>query len=255
MPRDARAARPARSGGGARVRLLDGFDVYQDGNSLDLPPGTQRLVALVALHRRQAQRSLLAGQLWPEAGEDEALARLRSALWRLRRRCCHVVETGSGEVRLAPGTAVDVDELEARTRRLIDPGARLQPADEDPAGLCGELLPDWWEDWVLTERERLRQLRLHALEHLAERMASSDRYARALDVALAAVALEPLRESPHRLVMSIHLAEGNRSEALRAYESYRELLRTELGVTPSPRMEAVVASLHGRSDRSGTRVT
>ncbi|HEY6203669.1 MAG TPA: bacterial transcriptional activator domain-containing protein [Candidatus Limnocylindria bacterium] len=79
----------------------------------------------------------------------------------------------------------------------------------------GELLADWCDEWVLLERERLRQLRLHALEVLTQRLVTVGRYADAMEVALAALRSEPLRESAHRAVISVHLAEGNRSEALR----------------------------------------
>lgn len=234
----------APPGRGARVGLLDGFRLLVDGEPVDLPPATQRLVALIALRRRPAQRTSLAGSLWPEATEHEALARLRSALWRLRQRCCVTVEAGSGHVQLLAGTTVDVHELECRAQRLLDPAAPLLPGDDDPAWLRAELLPEWWEEWVVVERERLRQLRLHALEVVAERLTAREEFARAIDVALAAVAVEPLRETPHRLLIRIHLAEGNRSEALRVYDAYRDALTVELGVAPSPRMHDLVASLH-----------
>jgi hypothetical protein len=69
---------------------------------------------------------------------------------------------------------------------------------ETPWAIRGELLPGWYDDWVMFERERLRQLQLHALETMAHRLAKEHRYADAVDVALAAVRLEPLRERhPH----------------------------------------------------------
>jgi DNA-binding SARP family transcriptional activator len=233
--------------GAVRVGLLDGFALFQGGRALEVAPGSQKLLAFLALRERPAPRSLVAGQLWPEAGEDEALARLRSALWRLRRRSHLVVESHNGHLRLVHSAAVDVREMHVQVARLLDLSRPLAPGDEDPCKLYCELLPDWWDDWVVVERERLRQLRLHALESLAARLAGERRFARALDVALAAVAAEPLRETPHRSVIAIHLAEGNRSEALRCYEAYRTLLCAELGVEPSPRMEALVATLRDES--------
>lgn len=64
--------------------------------------------------------------------------------------------------------------------------------------------------------------------------------AEAIEVGLAAVHNEPLRESAHRAVISVHLAEGNRSEALRHYAYYRQLVNDELGIEPSTRMEMLV---------------
>jgi DNA-binding SARP family transcriptional activator len=97
----------------------------------------------------------------------------------------------------------------------------------------GDLLLGWYEDWVLVERERLRQLRLHALEALSGLLLAVGDLPTAVEAALAAVAIEPLRESAHRAVIQAHLAEGNRVEALRQYASLRQLLRDEVGVEPS----------------------
>ena len=62
---------------------------------------------------------------------------------------------------------------------------------------------------------------------------------------LAAVAAEPLRESAHRAVVSVHLEEGNVSEAIRQYRLCRRLLGTELGIEPSERMQVLVRGLDG----------
>jgi hypothetical protein len=72
----------------------------------------------------------------------------------------------------------------------------------------GELLPGWYEDWVLVERKRLRQLRMHALEALAEKLTEAGRYGVAMPAAYAAVRADPVRESAHRAVVRVHLAEG-----------------------------------------------
>ncbi|MQA86310.1 MAG: hypothetical protein GEV03_17165 [Streptosporangiales bacterium] len=90
------------------------------------------------------------------------------------------------------------------------------------------------------------QVRLHALEALCAHHRASGRLDTALQAGLAAVACEPLRESAHRQLARVHLAEGNPSEALRQYDLYRRLLRTELGLAPSPKFRQLVAPLLGR---------
>lgn len=80
---------------------------------------------------------------------------------------------------------------------------------------CRDLLPGWYEDWVLAERDGLQHLRLRALEEVAEVLLRRGRCSEALDAALAAVRRDPLRESTLRLVLRIHVAEGKRVEALR----------------------------------------
>ena len=64
-----------------------------------------------------------------------------------------------------------------------------------------------------------------------------------MEAALLAVAAEPLRESAHRALLQAHIAEGNMGEALRDYGRYRDLLRRELGVAPSPLIERLVGRL------------
>ena len=110
------------------------------------------------------------------------------------------------------------------------------------ADLVGDLLPDWYDDWLQDEREGLRQTRLHALESLARRLSASGRHADAIQAALAAIRLEPLRETAHHTLIEIHLAEGNWSEACRQFQRCRRLLREELGVEPSDSMRLLLES-------------
>jgi DNA-binding SARP family transcriptional activator len=228
----------------ARVTLLDGFglDLHGDGrpsSAHTLPPGVQRLVAHLSLSRR-VSRSATAGRLWPEVSEAHAQGSLRSALWRLQKAAPGVVEVSGDVLRLVAGVRVDVRELSDWAQRAItSPGAVAQAAVPD-AALSGDLLPGWYDDWVLVERERLHQLRLHALEAAAMALASHGRYWDALQTAYAAVRAEPLRESAHRTIVRVHLAEGNDFEAVRAYDLFRTMLRDELGVLPTEQMTRLV---------------
>lgn len=95
-------------------------------------------------------------------------------------------------------------------------------------------------------QESHRQQRLHALERLSTLLRRAGRFPAALQAALAAVACEPLRESAHRRVVEVHLAEGNASEALRHYDAYRRLLAHDLGLAPSPAIRNLVGPLLGR---------
>jgi len=102
-----------------------------------------------------------------------------------------------------------------------------------------DLLPGWYDDWVIFERERIRQQLLHALEALSRRLADLGRCAEAVDVAISAVGADPLRESANRVLIEVHLAEGNVVEARRTYERYREAVRRELGVEPGEQLASL----------------
>ena len=222
--------------------LLRGFEVRLRGGVVDLPLSAQRLVAFLALHDRPLQRLHVAGSLWLESSEEHANASLRTTLWRLGRQGCNLVEATGNQLGLAQAVSVDLHEAQAQARRVLRHESATSD-DVDGLSLAGELLPDWYDDWVLLERERFRQLRLHALDALCEELTAAGRYVAAIEAGQASVAAEPLRESAHRLLISAYLAEGNPSEAIRQYRLYRQLLRTELGLEPSRAMEELVAVL------------
>jgi len=223
--------------------LLAGFRLESCGHAVELPTSSQRLLALLALSNRDMPRSYLAGCLWIDGPSDRAGGNLRSALWRLRLAGVHLVDTHAHCIRLAEAVHVDIRELEERARRLIDPTCSCQDDDLNDLPLCGELLPAWDDDWVLIERERQRQLQLHVLEALCERLVAKGRFAPAICAGLAAVNGEPLRESAHRVLIKAHLAEGNRGEAIRQYRHYRALLRKELDLEPSTHLTELMAGL------------
>jgi DNA-binding SARP family transcriptional activator len=227
------------------LSLLNAFELRCAGEPVPLPLSAQRLLAFLALHERPLLRPFVAGTLWLDTPEDRASANLRSSLWRLHRPGHRLVEATNLQLRLAPDVHIDVRETAALARELLTgPDGRDETRiDLDGAGLTGELLPDWYDDWVLIERERLRQLSLHALEALGERLIAAGELTGALEAALAAVAIEPLRESAHRLLIRVHLAEGNAGEAIRQYRFCRRLLREQLALAPSPQLTELVRDL------------
>jgi DNA-binding SARP family transcriptional activator len=202
-----------------------------------LPGGAgRRVIAMLAL-RGAMTRAQARGTLWPDLGEAEAAGRLRTALWRLA-AWRHTVLDERGEVlRLAPGLAVDVDEM-CRAAAALRGGTDLVTWSTFEA----DLLPGWQDDWLIVDRERIRQTRLHALETLSSRLAAAGRFAEALDAALCALRADPLRESAHRAVIDVHLAEHNLAEAVRQYDACARVLRLELGIAPSPSLHALVAA-------------
>jgi DNA-binding SARP family transcriptional activator len=233
----------------ARLRLLDGFEARLGGSVLDLKPSLQRLLAFLALANKSVERQHTAVQLWPDTPEVRALANLRSALWRLRQQPTDLVETTATHVRLHPDVWVDARHGVAELR-TADADAVLAEGDER-VSLAGDLLPGWYDEWLLIERERVRQLRAHSLEAACRRLLAANRWADAIELGLRVVAFEPLRESAHRLVIEAHLGHGNVSEALRQLESCRKLLRRELGVEPSAQLSRLLLTVRRHASRVG----
>jgi DNA-binding SARP family transcriptional activator len=226
------------------LRLLGAFQFIHNHRVVPVTIGSQRLIVFLALHDRPLPRTYIAGMLWPEVATGRANANLRAGLWRLPELCRRVVEQSAQDLRLVNIT-VDLRDATALAERLLD---RTQICVERQLGssarmeLTSDLLPTWYDDdWVLVERERFYQLRLHALEALCDRLVAAGRHGEAIDAGLAAVTAEPLRESAHRALIKAHLAEGNHGEANRQYQLCRHLLHDELGVEPSDALRALLS--------------
>lgn len=221
------------------VRVLGEFAVAGRYGPVVLPESTWRLVALLALTSQPMRRARVAGILWGEKDDGHAQASLRSALWRLGQAASGLVVAEQHILHLAPDVHVDVHDLRDLAARL-EHGDRIEPSELDVRLCCADLLPDWYDDFVEDEREPIRQLRLRALETVARRLAERRQFGEALELAMLALVQAPLRETTHRLVLEIHLAEGNVSEAMRHYRHAESMLRRELGIEPSEQLRSVL---------------
>jgi DNA-binding SARP family transcriptional activator len=235
-----------------RLRLLDAFRLEVAEGPLDLPLAAQRVVALLALRSNPVQRGQVAGTLWLDVPELRAAANLRTALWRLHSLGLLIVDASRSALCLDPHVWIDLHDRIDRARRWMADAMTDDDVAAGSAALEGELLPDWDDDWVAAERERYRQVRLHGLEAMADRMIARGRCGDALLAALAAVAADPLRESAHRALIAVHLAEGNVGEAVRQVWRCERLFSDELGVAPSSRLADLVAHLELRHDQRPT---
>lgn len=224
-----------------QLNLLRGFELSCDGNAISLPLSAQRVLAFLALQDRPVLRLYVAGTLWLDVSEQRSYANLRSALWRVRRMDHTLVVATHHHLALADGVDVDVRRAIAASQRVLEHGAPASERDD----LAGDLLPDWYEEWVEAERERLRQLRLHALEAIAEDLLAQRRYGQAVDACLLAMRSDGLRESLHRLLVRIYAAEGNAHQALRQYRWYEARLHRDVGLKPSSQLTDLVAELIG----------
>jgi DNA-binding SARP family transcriptional activator len=227
--------------GVAHLTLFGCFALMVDAARVDLRTSSQRLVAYLGLHG-PSPRIHVSGTLWPDVDDRHAQASLRTALWRIPRSCPNLIYTRGPEIRLDQRVTVDSDNLIQDIHQLLhgdhtnDPQMPQLPPD-------ATLLPGWYDDWVLTARERLRQLHLQALEILAESQLAHGEHAKALETALTIVDLEPLRERAHRTIIRVHLETGNHAEAIHTYTTFCDRLSTEMHIPPSPKMTSIINSI------------
>lgn len=199
--------------------------------------GVQRTLAFTALQRHAVTRSQIAGTLWPETTEERARANLRTSIWRVKEVGVPILATTRDQIALSDCVKVDLHEMNTAALAL-ESGS----PDGDYPGierlLSHELLPGWYDEWVTVDRERSRNMQLQALETLAEKRRLSGQLAESENALLAAVGLEPLKESNQLKLIQVIAGQGNRGQALRRYEAYRSLLMDELGIEPSPPLES-----------------
>jgi DNA-binding SARP family transcriptional activator len=237
------AAAAERSPGTPVLHLFAGPYVTVRRRRLEIPEGSKRLLAFAALHTGMLDRRWTAGALWPLGNDSRASGNLRSALWRLRGNGLELMDVDKASIGLRDDVVVDVQVACDWASRIIngthhpdDLGAVAWRLDEL------ELLPGCYEEWALIERERIRQRMLHAFEWLSQHLIGQRRFAEAVEVAMAAVSVEPLRESATRALIEAHLAEGNWAEAYRTFRRYRTILREELGTEPTSELTRLVDS-------------
>ena len=223
-----------------RVELLGGFRVLTDGRSAARPPSArqQQLIAFLVLHARSAPipRQRVAGSLWPESSDAQALTNLRRELHHLREgwpRLDALVDAGSrtlawcGEV----GAIVDLVAFEAAADRgLAGDRAALQEA----ARLYkGDLLPECAGEWIDADRERLRQRARQVLARLVGLLEHDRAFGDAIEHAQQLLRLDPLDEQAWCALMRCHARRGERATALHLYQQCAAVLKKELGIQPS----------------------
>lgn len=228
------------------VSLLDGFSIAVDGERVaGTAVGSQRLLGLLALRDRPVSRIAVSGIMWSDVTAQRAGDSLRSALARLDPELRAAVIDDSSGLELSPRVQVDYREARNLAHRLLD--AMTPSIDRDLAAaaiatLSRELLPDWPDAWVVIEGDEWRHLRAKALEALATRLLAAARLAEAEGAARAAIRVDPLRETPHGILIRVQLAGGNQSDALQTFADYRALLRDALHLEPTEHLRELMPS-------------
>jgi len=171
--------------------------------------------------------------LWPELPEARGRANLRRALWQLP---AGWVATSGWDLRLL--AEVDLDAaLEVAAIAL----SSTQLGVEQLQLLTQDLLPGWYEEWLVGDQDQFHLRRIQALEEACRTATGAHDFGLATSAGLAAVCAEPLRESAVTALVQAHLREGNIFEAVRRYRNYVGLLRRELNVEPGDQLVSLLS--------------
>lgn len=230
----------------------------EDGPPLEIRSAKlQNLLAYLSLHpHRPLDRDRVGGVLWPDAPDSSARRNLREYLYRARQTLeafipgAGMIETEENFITFSPPATcwIDLTEFE----RLSEEGRRLATAApaEAIARLRqavdlyqGHLLSNLYDDWVIVERERLRELFVDNLARLGQLWQVSNRPDEAIGVIRRLLEYDPLREKEHRRLMELFLAGGDRAGALQQYQRCRQILADELAAEPMPETEALYQAI------------
>jgi DNA-binding SARP family transcriptional activator len=225
------------------VQLLGGFELRRDGEPLPAIDSARvaSLIAYLVLNRdTQHSRQHLAYLLWPDSTDAQARTNLRHLLHKIRRspEINDLIQVTPRTVgwRLNRAVRLDVGKFESALDRAadLDDASRLTMLTQAVDTYPGDLLPGCYDDWLLAERERLRNRFLDALHDLGVLHHRQGDHATAAGYLERLVREDPLRESAYQHLMLAYQARGDRSQAIRSYHICVSTLERELGVGPSP---------------------
>lgn len=228
--------------GHLELNLLRYWQLRRDGEIVRVAARQQRLIAVLAVHG-PSLRIYLAGLLWPNCPEPRALESLRVSTHLVTRQVPGLLAKNGPMLALDPAVQVDLHRVRAL---LQDGSAGFGQAARALLDLRGaELLPGWYEDWVVFEEGRLRQSRLWALTTLSRSLLTAGDCEGAAEAAVAALDIEPLYESAVRALVIAEIRMGNSASGLLAYEKYAVTLWQEMGVVPSEELVKLIDEVQG----------
>jgi predicted ATPase/DNA-binding SARP family transcriptional activator len=243
-----------------RIQLLGGLRATQGERSLThfRTQKTGLLLAYLAYYPQRAHpREELIELLWPGCEPHTGRNNLRVALSSLRhqleppanaqRGCGCVLAAERAAVQMPPGAvSSDVAAFEtalAATAQARSSIERLQRLDEAVGRYQGELLPGYFEAWILPERQRLAEAHQQALQQLIREWEEAGDLPRAIQWARRAVCADSLNEEGHHQLIRLLAAAGQTEAAWCQYHELERLLAQELGVEPAPEIRALVGEL------------
>jgi DNA-binding SARP family transcriptional activator len=228
------------------IRLLGDFVLLANDTPISNLDGSrlQSLLAYLALHRGVPQaRSRIAYALWPDSTDAQAHTNLRNALFKLR-QALPEIETFLVVERQTlcwqPDTlwSLDIQDFERaitqadQARHAQDQATERQALEEAVKLYRGNLLPGCYEDWLQTERDRLQQIYLEALERLIELLEQAGNYTVAIRMTQRLLRADPLQESTYCRLMCLYAACSDRGAVSRTYQTCAAVLQRELAIQP-----------------------
>lgn len=209
------------------------------------------LIAYLAVNRERYAREYLSALLWPDHDRAKAFTNLRHLLWETQQVIGDGwIASGREEIGLNPRADIWLDVAQFET--LINqshtqeiPVLRLALLIESAQLYRGYFMTGFSlrdaphvNEWIFDRAEDLKERLACVLSLLSDDLCSSGQPREAIPYARRLVALDPLNEVSHRLLMEIYVEAGQHNAALKQYQACERTLRAELGVDPQPETRA-----------------
>jgi DNA-binding SARP family transcriptional activator/predicted ATPase len=236
------------------IQLLSGFHLSHEDQEIK-SIRSERLILLVSYlllnFEKPLSRKQLAFTFWADTTEEQARTNLRNLLHHLRKAFPEIdlfLDTEGLTVQWKSNASIELDVTHFKTalanaKLAPDDTLRVQLLKQAVNAYRGELLPGYYEDWVLSHREEIHRAYLTALGQLAKLLEDSRQYEEAIEMANRIIRSEPLNESAYQLAMRLHALGNDRAGALQAYHACLTVMRRELDMEPSIEIKALYEQL------------
>lgn len=239
-----------------QLQLLGGFSLDSQDESISISSKKAKaLLAFLALHANQSfSRDRLANLLWEDSDTTQARQSLRQSLAVIRKVLPNAKNglIAEGDMICLSSEVVSVDAVEFEqwikegTPEQLECGIRL---------FKGDLLEGFnpkaaqFDDWLMLEQSRIRELALHAMQQLLNHYCSLGKFEPAIQLALRYLNLDPLQESMHRTLMQLYVQVNKLAAALKQFRACKTVLSRELQINPDADTVALYRDILKRRDQ------
>jgi predicted ATPase/DNA-binding SARP family transcriptional activator len=228
------------------VRLLGTFEVKYKKKPINISsrPAQSLFAYLILNAGKSHRREKLAGLLWPDSLEATARDNLRHALWRVRKALESASSTRflrTDDLTIKFDASADY-WLDAAALEKVSENASAHELISVLSAYQGELLPGFYDEWVILEREHLYSIFEHHMARLMSLLQNENRWLDILDWGERWIRLGQKPEPAYRALMTAHAAKGDMSKVAATYERCVKSLR-EFGIEPSEQTKALYEKL------------
>ncbi len=226
------------------AQVFGGFELRTEGEDVKALHAERLLLFLSYLFVHfdsSPSRKQISFLFWADSAEEQARTNLRNILHHLRKALPEldsILEIDTQSIRVRPEADFSLD-IRSFRKALVSvktsktEAERIGYLQEAVSHYRGELLPGFYDDWILAAREECHQAYVNALFELSKLYEDASQYSDAIQTVNRLLRVDALNESAYLQLMRLHALNEDRAGALQAYHTCATVLMRDLGVEPS----------------------